>query len=107
MANAFDVAMGAIFRDVNMATSAVWRSGGYGGPALVLRVLMRAPDMQKSWHEVAVSSATLTVEVRASDLASPAAGDVVTISGADYTVQGTPERDAAGLIWAVELVGVL
>jgi hypothetical protein len=103
MATAFDVAMSAIFADGNMATPATYRAGGYG-LAVTVPVLMRAPDLRQTWNAVAISSASVVIEVQVATIAAPASGDTFTIGATEYVVQGTPERDAAQLVWVIELV---
>lgn len=103
MANVFDVAMGALFRDANMATSAVYRSRGFGA-AQAVKVLLRAPDVQKSWGDTLIGSTSTVIEVRCSEIALPAAGDQFDIDGVTYAVQGEPARGDSRLIWTVELV---
>jgi hypothetical protein len=102
MGNAFDVAMSAIFRDPNMATSAIWQAGGFG-PVQPVRVLMRAPDVQRSWGEAAIVSSTSVIEVQIADLAEVSEGDTFLMAGQLYEVQGEPQRDEARLVWKAEV----
>ena len=102
MGNAFDVAMAAIFRDANMATSAIWQAEGFG-PVQAVRVLLREPDQQRSWGEANIVSSTSMIEVQVADLAEVSEGDTFIMSGKLYEVQGEPQRDDAQLVWRAEV----
>jgi len=105
MANAFDIAMRAIMTDPNMAISALYSAGGTG-PQQSVRILMRAPDVQKNWNEVTITTETVVIEVLVADIAVPAQGDQFEIGDQTYRVQGTPERDSLRLIWQIELAPI-
>lgn len=93
---AFSAAIDAIFTDPHMAADALWQ----GEPVKVMR---RAPDGIRDFGGGRVSSATTTVDVRVSEVPSPAKGDLVSIGDEHFVVQGTPQRDTERLVWSCDL----
>jgi hypothetical protein len=102
MANAFDVAMRAIFTDPNMATSALYRVGGWE-QAKAVRILLRAPDEQQSWAASKLVSDTMVIEVQVAEVAEPLKGDTFEVGSQLYRVQGEPLRDGERLVWQAEV----
>lgn len=100
---AFSVAMRMIFADRNMAADAVWYPGGTG-PGVAIRAVESAPDEVQDFGQSRVASATLKVDVRVSEMTTPAKGDVIMIGAARYMVQSAPRKDALALIWELALV---
>ncbi len=100
---AFTAAINAIFADRNMAADAVWRAGGIG-PGTPCRVILTRPDLQSSFGDARITSATVMLDVRVSEIATPAAGDTVTFGGETLVIQGAPSRDRERLTWKCEAV---
>lgn len=83
------------------ALSATYRVGGAGG-GTVIPVLPSRPDRGVSLFGQETVSSTGGFVIRVSDVAAPAAGDTLEISGVTYTVQGEPVRDETRVLWSVE-----
>ncbi len=101
MQAAFGAAIDAIFRDANVAEDALWRAGGAGGGTTV-RVVRKSPDEVVGFGSSRAVMATVLIDVRASEIASPASGDTVEIAGDLFEIIGTPVRDSLGLVWTCE-----
>jgi hypothetical protein len=101
MSSAFAAAVDAIFRDANVAEDAIWRAGG-AGDGTAIRVIRKTPDEVAGFGGSRAVMATVLVDVRASEIASPAAGDTVEIGGDLFAIIGTPVRDSLGLVWTCE-----
>jgi hypothetical protein len=101
MQAAFGAAIDAIFRDANVAEDARWRTGGTGG-GLAVRVIRKSPDEVVGFGSSRAVMATVLIDVRASEIASPASGDTVEIAGDLFEIIGTPVRDSLGLVWTCE-----
>lgn len=95
----FAIAMSSIFADPNMAVAAV-RDG------ITLRVILSNPDEISEFRDTRIVSTTLRGEVMIGSAPDLADGDVLTISGADYRVQGVPISDVERLTFAFDLVPV-
>jgi hypothetical protein len=98
---AFGAAIDAIFRDANVAEDALWRAGGVGG-GVAVRVVRKSPDEVVGFGSSRAVLPTVLVDVRASEVASPAAGDTVEVGGDLFDIIGTPTRDSLGLAWTCE-----
>jgi hypothetical protein len=101
MQAAFGAAIDAIFRDANVAEDALWRAGGVGGGTAV-RVIRKSPDEVVGFGSSRAVMATVLIDVRASEIATPASGDTVEIAGDLFDIVGTPVRDGLGLVWTCE-----
>lgn len=99
----FASALARIFSEPNMASPAVWFPGGTG-LAQNIRAVVRAPDFVSDYGAARILSDQVIVDVLASEVVTPAAGDRLDIDGVAYTVQAEPVRDARRLIWTLELV---
>lgn len=104
--SAFSTATLTMFRDRNMAVDATWLAEGLS-PGQPVRVIISQPDLRGAWNQVAITSATTMVQIQASQVAEPAAGDLVVVGGVTYCVQGEPERDVHREVWTAEVVEVL
>jgi hypothetical protein len=98
---AFAAAIDAIFRDGNIAEDAIWRAGGLGGGQAV-RIIRKSPDEVVGFGGSRTVMATVLIDVRVLEIASPAAGDTAEIGGELFDIIGTPVRDSLGLVWACE-----
>ena len=74
-----------------------------GGAAVNIRVIAMRPDEITGFGETRVHTETALFEVRVSELAEPRPDDLLTIDGADYVIQGEPERrDPHRLFWTLD-----
>ena len=98
---AFTAATDVLFADPHLARDAVYRPGG-AGDGIPVRVMLRRPDRIESFGETRLASSTTTLDLRASEVGEPAAGDTLDLDGRTVVVQGTPILDAEGLVYTVE-----
>jgi hypothetical protein len=98
---AFAAAIDAIFRDGNIAEDALWRAGGLGSGQAV-RIVRKSPDEVVGFSASRAVMATVLIDVRVSEVASPVASDSVEIDGELFDIIGTPVRDGLGLVWTCE-----
>jgi hypothetical protein len=98
MQAAFGAAVDAVFRDRNVAEDALWRPGGVGG-GIAARVIRKSPDEVVGFASSRAVMATVLIDVRVADVASPASGDTAEIAGDLFEIIGTPMRDELGLVW--------
>ena len=97
--NAFSAAVDVVF--ARFGVDALYTPDGGGG--VIVRVIARRPDEIVGFGETRVLTETALFEVRASDVAAPQPGDRLTVDGADYVVQGEPERrDPDRLVWTLD-----
>jgi len=101
--SAFAAALGVLFADPNLARDGLWRAGGSGAPVPV-RVVLRRPDRVVGWGETRLHAATALADLRMAEVPVLEPGDVITVAGQDWIVQGEPLGDAERLVWTVELV---
>jgi hypothetical protein len=77
------------------------------GGSVAVTVIRSRPDVEVGAYQAKVVRSTTVLELRASEVLAPVAGDVVTLTagGEAFKVQGKPERrDALGLIWTLDTV---
>ena len=98
---AFTAATDVLFADPHLARDAVYRPAGAGG-GIPVRVMLRRPDRIESFGETRLASSTTTLDVRASEVAEPEAGDILDLDGRTVVVQGTPILDAEGLVYTID-----
>ena len=98
---AFAAATDVLFADPHLARDAVYRPGG-DGDGIPVRVMLRRPDRIESFGETRLASSTTMLDVRATEVAAPVAGDTIELDGRTVVVQGTPLLDAEGLVWTVD-----
>ena len=99
--SAFAAATDVLFADPHLARNAVYRPGGFGD-GIPVRVMLRRPDRIESFGETRLASSTTMLDVRASEVGEPEAGDTLELDGRTVVVQGTPILDAEGLVYTVE-----
>jgi hypothetical protein len=64
----------------------------------------QAPGHIVGFGDTRIRAETATFEVRASEIASPRAGNQLTIGGETFIVQGEPERpEPDRLVWALDV----
>jgi hypothetical protein len=98
---AFAAAIDVLFADPNVARDAVWRAGG-SAEGIAIRIIRKAPDQTVSFGESrAILTATL-IDVRRSEVASPAIGDTLDIEGETFEIIASPMIDGLGLVWTCE-----
>jgi hypothetical protein len=74
-----------------------------GAEPVPVRVIARRPDTIVGFGETRIHAETTTFEVRAGEVASPRAGDQLTIGSESFVVQGEPERrDPDRLVWTLD-----
>ena len=98
--NAFATAMNAIFADANMAVDALWFAGATG-PGVAVRVIRKSPDEVTPFGAGRILSETTLLDARATDVPSPAAGDLIRIGLEGFILQGEPNLDRERLIWTL------
>lgn len=101
MANVFDTAMKSLFSDPNITTDAIFMP--QIGQSKTLKVVTHAPDILQNMGSSVIETPTLVLEVQIADCPVISQGDVFSINGNNYTVQGQPLRDAQQLLWQVDL----
>jgi hypothetical protein len=97
----FAAAVDALFADPNLGAAAVFRAGA-ADPGMPVRLIVRQPDRIGNFGETRIAAATLVIDVRVSEVAAPAEGDTIEMSGTVYVIQGEPIRDAERLVWTIE-----
>ena len=79
-----------------------------GGEPIPVRVIARRPDTIVGFGETRIHAETATLEVRASEVASPRPADQLTVGGETFVVQGEPERrDPDRLVWSARCTACL
>ncbi len=74
-----------------------------GGAAVNIRVIAMRPDEIVGFGETRIHAETALFEVRVSELVQPRPDDLLTVDGADYIIQGEPERrDSHLLVWTLD-----
>jgi hypothetical protein len=78
-----------------------------GGEPVPVRVIVRRPDTIVGFGETRIHAESATFEVRASEVAGPRQGDLLTVGGEAFVIQGEPERrDSDRLVWDLDAVSV-
>jgi len=98
---AFAAATEVLFADPNLARDAVYRPAGTGD-GIPVRVMLRRPDRIESFGQTRLASSTTMLDVRASEVAEPVAGDTLEVDGRTVVVRGTPLLAAEGLVWTLD-----
>jgi hypothetical protein len=74
------------------------------GEPVVVRVIAKRPDAVVGFGETRIHTETATFEVRASEVADPRPGDLLTDGNETFVVQGEPERrDPDRLVWRLDV----
>jgi len=97
---AFADAIDDLFADPNLAVTVLYQQPG--GEARSVCALVRRPDRDVQFGDIAIHTATSVFEIRVSDMASPAEGDTITLGDESFIIQGTPTRDAERLVWSID-----
>ena len=73
------------------------------GSPVTVKVIPRQPDTVLDFGDTKARTTTTLLDVRVSELATPAKGDAVTFAGTGYVVQAPPlRRDPRRLIWTLD-----
>jgi hypothetical protein len=99
---ALAIAIDVLFADPNLGVDAIYRPGG-PNPGTAVRAIIRQPDRVGTFGETRIASETTIFDIRTSEVAAPAEGDTIEMSGTVYVIQGEPIRDAERLIWTLEV----
>ncbi|OSM04148.1 head-tail joining protein [Magnetofaba australis] len=97
--NPFEMAVDAVFASFGVAAT---YTPANGDPATEITVLAKRPDEVVGFGETRIAAEISLFEIRASDIANPQGGDVITLNSIDYTVQGAPTRGTERLVWVVD-----
>ena len=73
-----------------------------GGSAVDVTVIRRHPDEILDVAESRIHTETSLFEVRASEIAAPAADDQISVGDSTFVVKGEPLKDQHGLVWRLE-----
>lgn len=74
-----------------------------GGGPVTVRVLRSAGDEILGFGETRLHTASNIFEIRRSDPVTPQDGDMITIEGENFIIQGSPQvRDTDRLVWTME-----
>ena len=101
MQTAFGAAIEAIFRDANVAEDAI----GEREASETISPFASFANRRTRWSGFGSSRAvmaTVLIDLRVSEVASPASGDTAEIGGDMFDIIGTPVRDGLGLVWTCE-----
>lgn len=105
MTNAFIAAIDALFADPNIGEDALWKAGGVG-PGVAVRIIRKSPDRLAEFGESRAVLPTLTLDIRRSQSATIAEGDLIVIGAETFKIIGEPMGDALALVAACEAVKV-
>lgn len=99
--SAFDFGIDMIFTDPNLALDAVWHPAG-SGTGQPVRVIRRAPDRIGNFGEARFVVDSVILDLRTSEVALLARGDVVDIGADRFEIMSDPLRDSEQLIWSAD-----
>lgn len=99
--SAYDVGLDVYFLDPHMARSAIYRAGG-ADPGRAVKVVETRPDAEANYGGARLVVPTGTFDVRASEVATPAEGDTLTLGATLYTVTAAPRLDEGRRVWTLQ-----
>ena len=99
--SAFSSAIDVLFANPNLAVDGIYRVGGVD-PDVPVRVIVCQPDRIGEFGETRIVTESIVIDIRVSEVTTPAEGDTIAVDGTVYVVQGGPIRDAERLIWTIE-----
>lgn len=74
-----------------------------GAPDVAIRVVTKATHDVLDFGDTRILTDTMLMEVRRSET-SPVGGDIITLDGQDYKVQGPPQiLDTDRLVWTLDM----
>ena len=103
MIDAFASAIDALFADPNIGEDALWKAGGVGA-GVAVRIIRKSPDGMAEFGDSRAVLPTVGIDIRRSQAATIAEGDLILIGAETYRIIGEPMGDALGLIFTVELI---
>ena len=82
-----------------------WHIPGGTAEPVPITLIEKRPDEFVTINDHSIQTGTAFFEVRASELASPAKGDVIDLDGTRYVLEAPPRKqDPARLVWTLEAV---
>jgi hypothetical protein len=103
--SAFTSAVDMLFADPNIGEDALWKAGGVGA-GVAVRIIRKSPDRMAEFGESRAVLPTVGIDIRRSQAATIAEGDLILIGAETYRIIGEPMGDALGLVLACEAVKV-
>lgn len=103
--SAFTSAIDALFADPNIGEDALWKAGGVGA-GVAVRIIRKSPDRIAEFGESRAVLPTVGIDIRRSQAATIAEGDLILIGAETFKIIGEPMGDALGLVSACEVVRV-
>ncbi|MGE3150135.1 MAG: hypothetical protein AB7K04_13805 [Pseudorhodoplanes sp.] len=101
----FTSAIDALFADPNIGEDALWKAGGVGA-GIAVRIIRKSPDRMAEFGNSRAVLPTVGIDIRRSQAATIAEGDLIVIGAETYRIIGEPMGDALGLVSACETVKV-
>ena len=105
MTYAFVAAIDALFADPNIGEDALWMAGGVGA-GVAVRIIRKSPDRMAEFGDSRAVLPTVGIDIRRSQAATIAEGDLIVIGAETFKIIGEPMGDALGLVSACEAVKV-
>jgi hypothetical protein len=99
MADPFAAGLRVLFRGPRSVAAVYQR---IGAQPLPIRVIRHQPTEDIQFGDTVVPVGTTIVEIDRSDVADPAAGDVLTLGLEILEIEGQPRLDRQGLKWLCE-----
>lgn len=101
MANAFDLAVNTIFKDINMTVSAIFKSTNK--PDLPIRVIKSTTRDDSDFGDTQIFQEKTYIDICKSDIQEPKIGDSIAIDGVIYEIYARPKIDSLSLVWTCEV----
>lgn len=101
MTDVFTLAIDVLFADPNIGEDALWKAGGVGA-GVPVRIIRKAPDRVAEFGDSRALLPSAVLDIRGSQAAAIAQGDVIVIGTETYRIIGEPLSDASGLVVAYE-----
>jgi len=98
---AFAAAIDALFADANIGEDALWKAGGAG---VAIRIIRKSPDRMAEFGDSRAVLPTVGIDIRRSQAATIAEGDLMVIGAETFKIIGEPMGDSLGLVLAGECV---
>ena len=98
----FDTAIDLLFGDINLALDGTYTPDG--GSAASVRVILSIEDDPTDVFNARKVVRKISADIRTSQLAASAAGDVLVIGSDTYTVANPQKNDADQLVWTMDLI---
>ncbi len=105
MIDAFSSAIDALFADPNIGEDALWMAGGVGA-GVAVRIIRKSPDRMAEFGDSRAVLPTVGIDIRRSQAATIAEGDLIVIGAETFKIIGEPMGDALRLVAACETVRV-